>query len=730
MMRLGRLSIRSEILLISVIPTMMVIASFLYFWSRSWYTHLEMKEVTLLTRMVPYATEMIHELQKERGYSSGFLSSEGDNFNQELRQQHLRTNEKVARFLEELAALDKIGLKGRFSQFELAREKCLKIAVARDRVLSGEALYGVTLNFYTEIIEHCISEIERLSFKIKDPRLVQSLQALTNFSNAKERSGLIRARLSKAFVLNTFSDSADYALFIRLVSLQDEYMRNFEAMARPEHVNFFKQIIQTSAYIDSERMKQKAFNKGLQGGFDFSPELWFDLQTQKMDAFQTVENNLIQDISTYSAKRSEQAQQMLFVFTLVSLFGVLMGIRSLVFSRAVVSSIQQSLNFVQKVTGGNLTQDIKVEQHNEQGHLMNGLNQMVANLRNRIEEVNHNGEQTKQAIRIMNRCTESTLEQCETLCERVVTSKDITAKIMDQDETVEPVGFGRLRQRAQDLEQHLESMIKHTQCLSDQGTQSLIANGKLSNLVQKTLEAVQELNPILGELPGNSQKRATLRQEITKEIQHARESLSHLADLSKQVVVKHHKIQELQQSINLHASTPEAEQKNLIRLQMKAVAPKVLPEVTIEQEFDQISEAIGENKAALKRMENALINLNQFEEDTDLTLAKQIASMERVETKFPNIRRQMEGLEETTMSLADQAKDISGELFEAVNKMRLVAQSALELNREVRAVDHNLGETYNAMMETHDRMIEMQSAAKTSEAEIKKLNQQVGYFKT
>ncbi|WP_373636596.1 nitrate- and nitrite sensing domain-containing protein [Yoonia sp. BS5-3] len=44
------------------------------------------------------AGSLVHELQKERGYSAGFISSAGGNFPQELGEQRRATDENVAFF--------------------------------------------------------------------------------------------------------------------------------------------------------------------------------------------------------------------------------------------------------------------------------------------------------------------------------------------------------------------------------------------------------------------------------------------------------------------------------------------------------------------------------------------------------------------------------------------------------------------------------------------------------
>lgn len=70
------------------------------------HTASEMSDINQLVTLGTKISTLVHETQKERGRTAGFMGSRGQSFGKELEQQRLNTNEKAAELQEFLNDFD------------------------------------------------------------------------------------------------------------------------------------------------------------------------------------------------------------------------------------------------------------------------------------------------------------------------------------------------------------------------------------------------------------------------------------------------------------------------------------------------------------------------------------------------------------------------------------------------------------------------------------------------
>ena len=96
-MRLIDVSFKTKIFTLLAIPML----GFLWFAIGAIYlaqsTNSEMDELTKLTQLSAVYSELVHELQKERGMTAGFLGSKGTKFAQKLPSQRNLATEKLTK---------------------------------------------------------------------------------------------------------------------------------------------------------------------------------------------------------------------------------------------------------------------------------------------------------------------------------------------------------------------------------------------------------------------------------------------------------------------------------------------------------------------------------------------------------------------------------------------------------------------------------------------------------
>lgn len=157
---LNRLSIRSRLSAIIALPLLVLIALAVVSGKENWRQYQAAREAGELLTIAVEATDLVTELQKERGLTEGFLGSARTKFEGELYSQRRSTDRNLMLFLERLRESSKAGsdpfLQQRWSQIS---DHLLGLADIRARVDSGDTGDHHWV-YYTWAIERIISVFE------------------------------------------------------------------------------------------------------------------------------------------------------------------------------------------------------------------------------------------------------------------------------------------------------------------------------------------------------------------------------------------------------------------------------------------------------------------------------------------------------------------------------------------------------------------------------------------
>ena len=140
---------------------------------------------------------LIHETQKERGASAGYLGSKGKKFAQILPKQRSLTNERNNELKTYLKTLDlniyPSELKSEIIAFSTDMSK---ISYIRSNVDSLNISVKDEVSYYSNMNEKILNIVSLTAKLANTQELVKSLDTYTNFLKSKERAGIERAVLS------------------------------------------------------------------------------------------------------------------------------------------------------------------------------------------------------------------------------------------------------------------------------------------------------------------------------------------------------------------------------------------------------------------------------------------------------------------------------------------------------------------------------------------------------
>jgi len=276
----------------------------------------EMNQLHRATKLSTVYSDLVHELQKERGMTAGFLGSKGTKFSNNLTAQRGNTDDKNAvrngYWRDNTFEYAKIRRLNREINDQLSQLNNIRSQVDQLSISTAKAIA-----FYTETNKLLLSISTLISEISTDSMVSKEVVAYYNFIQGKERAGIERAVLSNAFSANIFNDGM-LIKFIELVSEQNTYMSSFTAFANAKNKSFYQQKISNPAVNEVLRLRQIALNKSTEGNFGIEANHWFEQSTKRIGLFKETETQLSNNLLTLVKSKNDTAFTSMILNSVIS----------------------------------------------------------------------------------------------------------------------------------------------------------------------------------------------------------------------------------------------------------------------------------------------------------------------------------------------------------------------------------------------------------------------------
>jgi len=257
---LSKFSIKQKLIAIMMIPLTVVI---LLSAKLAYNAYTETTNLQKIERIVILSTKigaMVHETQKERGMTAGFLGSNGKKFVNKLPQQRENVNTRKTELLNYLKHFD---INEYTAEFKEAITKGLyqleKIDSIRNQVSSLSIPLGKALGYYTNMNGNFLNVIGSGTRISTNPLLTKKISAYSNFLLSKERAGIERAVGSNTLAKNEFGNGMRNK-FNNLINTQNTYMYTFTKFADKKTLNFYSKTLTGSEIDEVNRIRSTLIN--------------------------------------------------------------------------------------------------------------------------------------------------------------------------------------------------------------------------------------------------------------------------------------------------------------------------------------------------------------------------------------------------------------------------------------------------------------------------------------
>jgi len=396
-MFIKNLPIGLKLTLISLMPMLLALSFIGHDISASFQAYKSMSRGEALNTLTLKAGHLVHELQRERGLSSGFLGG-NSSFSTALQRQQSNTDQQRQAFLTELGRFDstaygqKLATSLQQISYQLAQLTGLRQSVMQQNISSGEAVAA-----YSKLNQQLLDITTQYSLLTEDLSVSHAATAYYFFSMTKEQAGKERAILNEVFSRDRFSP-VTYRKFLSVLTKEQMYSSQFASHATQQHKAEVDRLLHGEATQNVQAMRDAALSRN--EGFKISPQQWFSAASDRINQLKQAEDYLAEELALEVAQHKQESfSQLITLASIAFISSVLILAISLLIQRNILRQTRELSRAIYAVeVDSNLTIEAPVYSNDELGQLACHFNKMISHLRSLTRSVTDVGGKLQEMV--------------------------------------------------------------------------------------------------------------------------------------------------------------------------------------------------------------------------------------------------------------------------------------------------------------------------------------------
>lgn len=355
-------------ILISFIP----LAVLLYYLTANVFSQIESsrvtKEVYEDVKDAEVISNLIHQIQTERGFSVGYVSSGGKEDKNELFKQREETD-KARQRVEQMLEND---------TDEEKRIRPLEELVTLREQVNNFSLHPDTVSdLFSQVTLNLIEDINQTTLFSQDAEIKNLLQAHMFVLYSKEYLGQVRGNIKGAIVQGGFNSSG----FAQFAALRGRYQLSLNRLRTNASEGLAKRLeadMQSTAALQSRAMMDSVFYRPEGTRIDFSDDEWWFATTSLLSALKGLEDYSTDHILNTAETKLTQINASVTRNIAIAVLVVIIIVVLLFYTiRVIVSSILEIKNAADRMTKGEVDLELAVASRDEIGALADSFGNMI-----------------------------------------------------------------------------------------------------------------------------------------------------------------------------------------------------------------------------------------------------------------------------------------------------------------------------------------------------------------
>ncbi len=607
------MSIRQKLKILVLVP----ILGLLFLTGFEIYAKFEINKKMQLTSKLVKLTQnislLVHETQKERGATAGFLGSRGEKFSNKLKSQRKKTDEKIKN-LDQFISSVKLN-REIIKELNIAFKKLAKLDKIRKRVDSFSISAKDAINYYSSLNKNLLNITSLLIKYSPQNDISKNLIAYASFLKAKERAGIERAVLSNVFAKNVFSDGM-YKKAVTLIAKQNAYLDDFLSSASSSLKHFYLEKIKDSSFKKVDEMREIALNRANEGNFGVDPLVWFNTITRKINILKEIDDY----IGNFILRQIKSDSKSFYIAMAGAIFTIL---AALLISSMIGRDIQNRILKLKELISNT------AETKNFSLHHFKNMNFSKDEL-GEIQKAFY--DLIKSIATVLNEAKQSALENRKNANE----IKDLLKQVMD-------------------------NIANEVSLVEESVKEADFIKNDLRNSVNGAIEGKDDMQKVYREL-------SEAKREVLKMIEDIERNVDIEISLAERLKRLSDDAEQIQDVLNVISDI--AEQTNLLALNAAIEAARAGEHgrgfAVVADEVRQLAEKTQKSLIEINSTVNVIV---QAINDASSSMSKNVEDIEKLSSISTNVQNDIESVNETTKESADRLESTTENINQTAKKV-------------------------------------------------------------
>lgn len=673
------------------------------------------QEIVTLTNFAPYISNLVHELQKERGRSAGFIGSGGNNdLRTAMEGQRKNTDRAYAAFFnkekEFRAQVQSEKLKSILAFLDTAITQVKQLKATRSEISQLNYSVGQMAGYYTGTIAKMLVMIDKMAILSANDDITRLIIGYSGLLQAKERMGIERAMGNAGFASGEFNPTV-YRRFLQLIAAQDSFLTSFNLYATPSLVASYKRIVSGDPVKNVNDMRSHVIETAgeIEKG-KYPSTFWFAQITGKINLVKQVEdltNAAILDLAQSTFDNANTKLTTLITFMVVLL--IILIILSYMILKSFSGPLQHLLSSMEAISSGDLSMKVPFTNYKAEigmiarsldGFRKSGEERLALEEKARITQEKARQKEEQQERDRLEQERKLEAERREMEEQATIAQEEARRKVADKFEEAVLSIVSELNQKSDILKQSAMLVKTSADDTARQSEASTENSRKAGESVQTVAAATEELSASIEVITQQVKGAASMSSEASEEASTVVEQVNQLGEVADKVgdVVK--LINDIAEQTNLLAlnATIEAARAGeagkgfaVVASEVKSLASQTANATSeIETQMQTIQTMTKESIDAVEKVTSRIAEINQMSLEIDNSVNEQMAATSEIGQATSVAARMTQETSDSIDSVGLAAKsnkmtmtsveEASIELLELTNKLEeQTKQAVLEM---------------------------------------------------